>query len=237
MRHTWLLLLTFVAALLFWAVWYLPASVVAGYAVPRLNEQGIAIELDRVQGTSWNGSADWRWQNWQGNVSWRLAWQGIKPALDLTLNSGEATLSGLVSGGSRSFDVRDGRFSAPLPMFLAGQSELSVAGVVSGRITQVQWADGQVKALDGRLFYEGGAGRWQQQSAQLPALFARLYLQQDMAIADILDEADTALAKVTLDKGGMGRVEVYRTFAKAVGQSQGSGRDDDVIFKIGQKLF
>lgn len=237
MRHTWLLLLTFMVGLCFWVVWYLPASVVAGYAEPALNKQGIALQLSNPQGTAWNGSTEWRWQQLSGVATWQLKWQGIAPAMQLRLESGEATFTGVVSGGSQSLSLTDSRFLLPLPVVFEGQQDVSATGNVNGRINLFRWANQQVIDLDGQLFYEGGAGQWQQERAQLPALFARLYMDQGQAIADVLDESDTPLAKATLDQAGLARLELYRTFAKAIGQSQGAGNDTDVIFKIGQKIL
>lgn len=238
MRHPWLLLFVFIVSLLCWSLYYLPASVVVGQLSSRVQAMQLPVSLNQAAGTAWQGSAKWHWRGQQGRLNWQVDWHGTTPGLRLAVNGSDLKLSGWIGGWSQQQLVaRHIKLMLPLPLLLQGQRQLQAEGRLSGQIARLRLNDGMPVALEGKLFYSGGSGRWRRQTALVPAMHARLYMQQNEAHLAVTDDRQQPLAAAYIDTEGVGHLQVYRAYAEAVGMSQGEGSSEDVVLSLSRPLI
>lgn len=230
-----LLLAVFILSLLCWVVWYLPARVLV-QRLPAIHAGGAPLTLDQANGRAWAGQSRWHWRGHAGSVSWTLRWHGLTPGVDVVINGAGLDVAGWLSAGSDNLQVAQLRLLLPLALVLEGQSGVAADGEVTGRIDTLVWQNNRIDALKGQLHYGGGNGRWQQQSASLPAMDARLFMDGKLARATVTDAQQQQLASASVDDKQMLQLKVYRAFAVALGMSEGKGSSSDVILKLGQPL-
>lgn len=235
LKRSLLLLLVFVMALVFWLVWYLPASVVVK-RLPQLVVAGASLKLDNAVGRSWKGNVDWRWRAHAGELSWQLNWHGWTPGVDVTLRGPGLHASGWLTAGDHRIKVQQLNLQLPLALLLEGQPAVNAGGEVSGRIATLAIADGKFTALKGKLHYTGGNGRWLQQSAVLPAMQARLFMQRNIATVRVNNMQGDLLAQAAVNAQQMAKLKIFPAFAVAVGMSAGGGSNSHAIMTLGQQL-
>ncbi len=230
------LLAVFFLSLVFWAAWYLPASVLVSRLPSIAAPSGQTLVLSNAQGRVWQGQAEWHWASYEGRLSWRLDWHGTTPGIAFDATGSGLKASGWLATLSEQIYLKNAVMSVPLPLALAGQRQIEATGVVSGRIKKLVIQGGAFDALKGRLHYTGGNGRWRQQTAMLPVMNAQLGMQNGQAQALLTDQHGTKLALALVNQKQHGKVTVYRALAKALGFSRGQGKPTDVIFTLGQSL-
>lgn len=230
-----LLLTVFLLSLLCWVVWYLPAQVLVA-RLPAINAGGAPLVLDQAAGRAWAGNAAWHWRGHEGNIDWRLRWHGLTPGVDVVLRGAGLDVAGWLAAGRQRLQASQLRLTLPLALVLEGQQGVAADGDVTGRIESLSWQAGRIDALKGQLHYAGGNGTWQRQSATLPAMDARLFMDGKVARVQVTDAQQQQLASASVDEKQMLQLQVYRAFAEAVGMSEGKGSSTDVILKLGQPL-
>ena len=229
------LALVFVASLLVWLVVALPASPF----VQRLDGTPVAgapLTVNQVSGTLWSGRLGWRWQDWHGGLTWRLARDGWRPALQAELRTEELLVSGQVSGGRDSFRLRQLDMSVPLQPFTRQLEQGSAEGRVQGRIDSLRWRRGGEVEAAGSLRYSGGRVSWPPDgSAEVPPLEGDLFSEEQRARLVVTAPDGLRVMDVSL-AGDSVELRVFRAWPRLLGVSQG-GRDEDVIFQVSERLL
>lgn len=230
-----LLLVVFLVSLLFWVVWYLPARVLIA-RLPALQPGGASLQLTAAEGTLWHGQSHWQWRDQQGRLGWDVRFHGLTPGLDLRIDGDGLKLAGWLAPGRHSFELSGWRIELPLSLALAAAPGVAADGSISGQLETLVYQTGRIQDLKGRLSWPGGAGRWQRQSATLPAMQAALGMEGGTAVALLSNQQQQLLARVSLDEQLLGKVEIYRRLAQDMHLSEGKGSSADVIFRASQPL-
>lgn len=230
-----LLLVVFLVSLLFWVVWYLPAQVLVS-RLPALQPGGTTLQLTAAEGTLWHGQSHWQWRDQQGSLGWDVRFHGLTPGLDLRVGGDDLRLAGWLALGRHSLELSGWRIELPLSLALAAAPDLAADGSISGQLETLIYQAGRVLDLKGRLSYPGGAGRWQRQSATLPAMQAKLGMEGGTAVAILSNQQQQLLARASLDEQSLGKVEIHRQLAEDMHLSEGKGSSEDVIFRASQSL-
>lgn len=229
-----LLITVFVVSLMGWLLWSFPAAPLL-QRVDGMMVAGNALHVSNVQGRVWDGGARWRWQQWRGQLDWRVVRQGWRPALQLDLRSAELRVSGRISAGRDFIHLRDLDLRVPLAQISRDFPQGSATGLVEGRVDQLRWQrHGSVRA-SGSFTYSGGEVSWPPDgSAQVPALEGRLSEDGDSARLQVSAPDGQAVMAARLT-GEQAELRVFRAWPRLLGVSQG-GRDEDVVFQVSERL-
>lgn len=220
-------------SVLVWAVWLMPAQPVLS-RVHGLMLGPAPLELSRIEGRIWQGSARWRWQRHAGTLRWQTRWHGLVPGVQLQLQ-GDLLLSGWLGGRPGKVMVREMDAAVPVAPFVAAMPNVSAEGTVSLRGLSLNWNGRQLQEANGLLGYSGGEISWAQgQGALLPALVGTVRQEGAAAIAEARDPDGTLLAEARVENE-IAVLRVYRAWPALLGVSQG-GSPSDVVFETSQPL-
>lgn len=224
----------FVVSLLIWLLWAFPAAPLVQRA-DGLMLAGAPLNVSDVRGRIWNGQARWGWQQRRGELAWRVARQGWRPALAIALQSGEIRLSGQFSGGREHVDVRELDIRVPLITVTEGFEQGSASGWLEGRVDRLAWRRAGSVQAQGQFSYSGGEITWPPDGrAGVPALQARLFDEDNQArlLVDTADGQSLMEGRLT---GEEAEIRVFRAWPRLLGVSQG-GQDEDVVFQVTERL-
>lgn len=223
----------FLASLLFWLLWNFPAAplVARADAVPIADEP---LRLTAVRGLLRRGSVDWRWREQSGRVDWDLRWKGMRPGVQLRVQSAGAELDGWLTGTSDSVRLRD--LDLAIPVALVGDHipEGGADGTLEGRIGLFSWKQGQTPGVEGSLRYSGGMVTWPDGRAEVPPLDGELYNEDGVAWLVVRSPEGTRLmdGQATAQAG---EFRLYRAWPVLLGVSEG-GDPGDVIFQVNESF-
>jgi general secretion pathway protein N len=227
----WLLILfmsTFV-----WALWLLPARPL----LTPLNGMMLAssvLQLSRIEGRLWQGSARWQWQGMAGGLRWDSGWRGTTFGADLFL-SGDIVATGWAGGGPGVIDLRDLEAVVPVAPFVRAMPNVSADGMVSLRGVGLRLGRAGPEQARGALAYSGGRVDWSaSQGAELPALSGALRQDGGAAVVEAFAPDGLLLADARLENE-MAALRVYRAWPALLGVSQG-GNPADIVFETSQQL-
>ena len=227
----WLLILC--VSTLVWALWLLPARPL----LSPLNGVMLAsspLQLSRIEGRLWQGSARWQWQGMAGGVRWDTDWRGVAFGANLSL-SGDIVASGWAGGGPGVMDLRDIDAAVPVAPFVRAMPNVSAAGTLSLRGVGLRLGRAGPEQAQGALAYSGGRVDWSaSQGAELPALTGALRQEGGAAIGEAFSPDGVLLADARLENE-MAVLRVYRAWPALLGVSQG-GNLSDVVFETSQQL-
>jgi general secretion pathway protein N len=222
-----------VVSVLVWLVWLMPAQPL----VSRLHGVMLGnapLELSRIEGRIWQGSARWRWQRHAGSLRWQTRWQGLTPGIQLQLQ-GDLLLSGWFGGRPGRLVIRELDVAVPVAPFVAPMPNVTAEGAVSLRGLSLDWNGRQLTGANGLLGYSGGEVSWAPgQSAVLPPLTGALRQDGGAAIAEARSPEGALLAEARVENE-MALLRVYRAWPALLGVSQG-GSPADVVFETSQPL-
>lgn len=233
MARSWLMVVVFFLALLFYVLATMPARVVLEEKAYSFGGEQVYVEA--VSGRVLNGAAKWRWRGLDGSLFWRIQFKSFWPAVKFEVRSTDLKLHGLASVGmSQNLYIKQVKLSANVGAFSqrlalpAGGADGSLLGEIESLVANAQ---GELQ-VQGVVHYSGGDIHWPNGSAAVGPL--QLALNSDEA----------AVTKITLHAPGSsleymsgliaGRTfewQVYRRWIQALGMSQG-GNADDVVFKV-----
>lgn len=231
-----LVLITFfVVSFLGFALWNLPAEV-ATSRVAGVELAGAPVQLLRPQGRLWDGATRWRWRERSGRLEWALDWRGLTPGLQLSLVGRGLDLAGWLGGGSSRLWARNWNLELPVALIARQVDRGGAEGRLTGQLRELDWHDGQVRALDGELRWSGGVVRWQPDGrAELPPLDGRLFMADSEARAEVTDPDGRRLADA-LVRGGQINLRVFRAWPMLLGVSSG-GQASDVVLEVSRPFF
>lgn len=230
-----LLLVVFLLSLLFWAVWYLPARVLVT-RLPVIEVAGAPLVWTHPAGTVWHGQTGWQWRGYNGVLAWGLKFHGLMPGVDLDIAGGDLRAAGWLTAGKHHLSLSQWRLNLPLDLMLAANPGVVASGSISGRLDTLVYASGAVTDLKGQLSYPGGAGHWQQQAGNLPAMQGILSMEGATVLLKVNNSQGLLLARATLDPQALGKVEIYRRLAEDMNLSEGKGSSQDAIFRASQSV-
>src|SRR5690606_5341788 len=212
----------------------LPAALVARVAQQPLAASGVSIVS--ASGTLWHGQSVWRWRDVQGQVGWSLDWRGLRPGVNVDLK-GPLMLSGWLSGGPASVELRDAELSMAGAALERWQPQLKLAGRVTGRNLALSFRDKRVTDAAGELAYTGGQASW---STQKPVTVAPLkgVLEPtgEGAALTIRDASEGSVLAQGSITGNIGALKVYRAWVMMLELSRG-GAPEDVVFETSMPLW
>ena len=231
-RKRWLVL-TFLLAFPVFLIAGLPASIAVSQ-LQGLQPMGQPLILRGASGTVWDGRSAVRWQGLNGQLAWRVQWQGLMPGVALEL-TGDARLKGWLGAGQDAYalNLESGR----LPAHLLGKfSKFSAEGSLDVDGLQLRLENQILVEADGRLRYSGGQVGWPPRgSATMPPLEAILTpAPEGAALAVTGPEGEQLMAGSV--RGNQGELAVYRAWPALLGVSRG-GNNSDVVFQTSAPLW
>lgn len=229
------LITVFVVSFLGFAISGVPAEV-ATSRVSGVELAGAPLQLLRARGSVWDGAARWRWRERSGRLDWAVDWRGLTPGLELALTGRDLELTGWLGGGSSRLRARGWELDLPVALIARQVERGGAEGRLTGQLQELDWRDGQVRALEGELRWSGGRVRWQPDgNAELPPLDGRLYMADAAARAEVTDPDGQQLADARVQAGEM-QLRVYRAWPMLLGVSSG-GQASDVVLEVSRPLF
>lgn len=219
--------------LLLWLIWMAPAAPLLA-RLDGLPLAGAPLRVSAVQGSIWNGQAQWRWQQEGGSLSWQLRWREWRPGVRLELR-GDARLAGWVGPAVGGLLLRAGEASLPLALLSRLQPELAAEGWIEVQALSLDWHRDAPVLRAGTAHYGGGQVSWAAgQSAVIPPLEAAVVRQDGVSQLTVVDPQGVALALAELT-ADMATLRVFRAWPALLGLSQG-GSPDDVVFETSRPL-
>ncbi len=236
MPRKWILALLFVASLMVFLVFLMPAAVLIE-RVPALRPGGAPLVLQSPRGPWWNGQVNWRWQQLQGVLDWQLDWHGLTPGLNIaarTTSGPEARVKGWLGGtGQQNWSVEQLRLALPVAMVAERIPQGNADGRVDATIMGLALSDGQVEDARATLQYSGGTVTWGKGgSATVPVLQGKVSMEAAAPTLIVTDPDGQVLMNASLADGRF-QLAVLRAWPQLLGVSQG-GNADDVVFQMSQ---
>lgn len=229
-----ILITVFVVSFAAFAVWSMPAQLLLPH-LPQPRLAGAAPQFDQARGRVWDGSVRWRWRERGGRLSWELDWRGLLPGAAVSLTGRDLDLAGWVGGLAGHLRLTGWRLDLPVAWIARFFERGDAGGRVTGRLRRLDWRDGKIAALRGRLRWSGGAVRWSPDGrAEVPPLEGRLFMQDGSARAEVTAPEGQRLASARAADGQL-RLRVYRAWPILLGVSSG-GSASDVVFEVSQPL-
>ena len=206
-------------------VGFMLAMVPARFLLSQIAGELQPIELGRVDGRIWSGSAEIRYHQFPATLSWELAVLPLflgrvstdvevqADGLDMNFRVSANWAGGSVSGGNVVLDAHYiNRVSLEYGLDLSGQFTLTDAELV--------WTDNWLDSARGQLDWSGGRAQietpWQVQVVDLPALQGELSMEDRNLLLQVLD-ADSELMKLRLKPDGWGEMVINYAFMEMVG--------------------
>ena len=228
------LIATFLVSFLVFLVAGLPARLVAQLAQQPLAASGVSIVS--ASGTLWHGQSVWRWRDMRGELGWELDWRGLTPGINIDLK-GPLALSGWLSGGPASVQLRDAELSMAGAMLERWQPQLKLAGRITGRNLALSFRDKRVTDAAGELAYTGGQASWStQKPVTVTPLKGVLEPTDDGAALTVRDASDGSMLAQGSITGNTGALKVYRAWVMMLELSRG-GAPEDVVFETSMPLW
>lgn len=228
------LIAAFLVSFLTFLVAGLPAALVAQLAQKSLAASGVSIVS--VSGTLWHGQSVWRWRDMRGQLGWMLDWRGLQPGINVDLE-GPLKLSGWLSGGPASIQLRDAELSMTGAVLERWQPQLKLAGRVTGRNLALSFTDKRVTDAAGELAYTGGQASWNtQKPVTVAPLKGVLEPTDDGAALTIRDAGEGSVLAQGSIAGNIGALKVYRAWVMMLELSRG-GAPEDVVFETSMPLW
>ncbi len=224
----------FLASLLIFSVYLFPASLLLS-RLDGVSVGGAPLRLSAINGTLWQGQAQWQWRQLAGLGSWSSDWHGLMPGLELSL-AGPFSLDAWVGGTGSSLALEDANLSVPGEVLGMFEPRLRLAGRIDARELTVEFSDKAITEAAGVLAYTGGEASWAGQSTVLvPALNGEIVPNEDGATLTVTTADGRVMASGSVH-GNLGKFAVFRAWAAEFGMSQG-GAPDDVIFETSLPLW
>jgi len=222
------LITVFVVSFLGFALAGVPAEV-ATSRVSGMQLAGAPVQLVRARGSVWSGGARWRWRERSGRLDWALNWQGLTPGLQLSLAGRELNLAGWLGGGPSRLWALDWDLEVPVGLIARQVDRGGAEGQLTGQLRELDWQQGQIRALAGKLRWSGGRVHWPPDgSAQLPPLDGRLFIADGGARAEVTDPDGRRLADARV-RGDKINLRVFRAWPMLLGVSSGGQASDTVL--------
>ena len=224
----------FVASLLVFIVWNMPAAPF----VRHLDGQMIGdapLQVSQIRGRLWDGEARWRWQRYRGELQWETRWRGLTPGVELDLAGSGLEVRGWAGASPRAVSARDLSLRVPLAEISRDMPEGRIDGVLTGQVSHLRLARSGDVFAQGQLYYAGGEVSWPPDgNATVPPLEGRLFTEDNVARLEVTDPQGTRLVDGQVN-AGEAALRVYRAWPRLLGVSQG-GQDSDVVFQVTQSL-
>lgn len=219
--------------LLVWLIWLAPATPLLA-RIDGLSVAGSPLDIGAVQGTVWDGQAQWRWQQVGGSFAWQLSWREWRPGVQLEL-LGDARLAGWFGPASGGVLMRGAEASLPLALLGRVVPELSADGWIEVKNLSADLSQEQPALRSGSAQYGGGQVSWAPgESAVIPPLSAVIEYQDPLSQLWVHDPQGVKLALAELTDE-MATLRVFRAWPALLGLSQG-GNPDDVVFETSRPL-
>jgi general secretion pathway protein N len=236
MPRKWILALCFVVSLIVFLVVLMPAAVLVE-RVPALRPGGAPLMLHSPRGPWWQGQVNWRWQQLQGVLDWRLEWQGLTPGMHIaarTTAGDDARISGWLGGtGQADWSVSQLRLAVPVALVAERIPQGNADGRVDATIMSLVVSSGQVEDARATLQYSGGTVTWGNNgSATVPVLQGKVSMEGQVPTLQVSDPQGQSLMNASLADGRF-KLAVLRAWPQLLGVSQG-GSADDVVFQMSQ---
>lgn len=220
-------------ALLVWALIMLPARPLLT-PLSGIQLGPAALQLSRIEGRLWQGSARWQWQALSGSLRWDTSWRGLSFGADLTV-SGDVIATGWAGAAPGGFSLVGMDIVLPVAPLVQGMPNVSAEGMSTIRGLNLQWQDGAPRGAEAQLSYSGGRVSWAAgQGADIPVLTGILRQEGEAAVLAVRSPDNALLADGQLTNESA-RLRVYRAWPVLLGVSQG-GSPTDVVFETSQQL-
>lgn len=220
-------------AVLVWALVMLPARPILA-PLDGVQLGPAALQLSRIEGRLWQGSARWQWQALSGSLRWDASWRGLSFGADLTV-SGDIVATGWAGAAPGGFALAGMDIVLPVAPLVQGMPNVSAEGMATVRGLNLQWQSGAPSGAEAQLSYTGGRVSWAAgQEADIPVLTGALRQEGEAAILEVRSPDNALLADGQLTNESA-RLRVYRAWPALLGVSQG-GSPTDVVFETSQQL-
>jgi general secretion pathway protein N len=228
------LIAVFLVSFLTFLIAGLPAALVVQLVQKPLAASGVSVIS--ASGTLWHGQGVWRWRDLRGQLGWELDWRGLRPGVTVDLE-GPLALSGWVSGGPASVQLRDAELSMAGAMLERWQPQLKLGGRITGRNLGLSFRDKRVTDAAGELAYTGGQASWStQKPVTVAPLKGVLESTDDGASLTVRDASEGSLLAQGSIAGNIGALKVYRAWVMMLELSRG-GAPEDVVFETSMPLW
>ncbi len=220
-------------AVLVWALVMLPARPVLA-PLNGMQLGSATLQLSRIEGRLWQGSARWQWLDLSGSLRWDTSWRGMSFGADLMV-SGDIVATGWAGAAPGGFALNGMDIVVPVALLVQGMPNVSAEGTATARGLTLQWQDGAPAGAEAQLSYSGGRISWAEgQGADVPVLTGSLRQEGEAAVFEARSPDSALLADGQLTNETV-RLRVYRAWPALLGMSQG-GSPADVVFETSQQL-
>lgn len=207
------------------------------------------VEVQRVAGRVWDGSAGVVVSGFPVRLQWQLDWPSLtrlEQPLEVSLASRQSSVSGDVALGwpaSAQVNARGTIAVAEFEELIRQSGGAMIEGNVSIDRLALEWVDDRLVRADGVGRWAGGQVSWpmggQTQQAQFPPMRARLDTVQGGVALEVAEQGgDGPAAQARILWNGMLDLQVYKRMIDLAGQSwPDSAGPDEVVFRVRQALL
>lgn len=233
MARSWLMVVVFFLALLFFVLATMPARIVLDEKAYSFGGEQVYVEA--VSGRVLNGTAKWRWRGLEGSLLWLVQAKFFWPMVKFEVRSADLKVNGLASVGiSQNLQLKQITLSANVEA-LSQRLALPVGGADGSLLGEIEKlvisAQGELQA-QGMIHYSGGIIHWPNGSAAVGPLQLALNSAETGVTNIKLHATASPLEYMSgVIEGRTFEWRVYRRWIQALGMSQG-GSADDVVFKV-----